>query len=156
MFYNHISPHILISYTFTSAYSVSLLLLKIKHSFFQESLDNNKSLGVTIYRCQVQAIIKERKTFEVFKLIYFKKLPIKKVLIKLRVLSDASVLSKCWFYEQALQKVLIELSPGVIKVCLIYPFLFPNIFFLPTVAKWLKWMESAYYSRSWWIKKNIL
>ena len=57
---------------------------------------------------------KKRKTFEVFKLIYFKKLLIKKVLIKLRVLSDASVLIiKCWFYKQAPQKVLIELSPGV-------------------------------------------
>jgi hypothetical protein len=33
-------------------------------------------MGVTIYRCQIQAIIK---------------LPIKKVLIKLRVLSDDSV-----------------------------------------------------------------
>ena len=51
--------------------------------------------------------------FEIFKLIYFKKLPIKKVLIKLRVLSDASVLIKCWFNKQAPQKVLIELSPGV-------------------------------------------
>ena len=56
---------------------------------------------------------KKRKMFEVFKLIYFKKLPIKKVLIKLRVLSDASVLINCWFYKQAPQKVLIELSPGV-------------------------------------------
>jgi hypothetical protein len=36
-----------------------------------------------------------------------------KVLIKLRVLSDASVLIKCWFNKQAPQKVLIELSPGV-------------------------------------------
>ena len=34
-------------------------------------------------------------------------------LMKLRVLSDASVLLKCWFYKQAPQKVLIELSPGV-------------------------------------------
>ena len=51
--------------------------------------------------------------FEIFKLIYFKKLPIKKVLIKLRVLSDASVLIKCWFNKQAPQKVLIELSPGM-------------------------------------------
>ena len=49
--------------------------------------------------------------FEIFKLIYFKKL--KKVLIKLRVLSDASVLIKYWFNKQAPQKVLIELSPGV-------------------------------------------
>ena len=71
-----------------SAYNVSLLLLKIEHSFFQESIDNKKSIGVTIYRCQIQAIIKKRKTFEVFKLIYFKKLPIKKVLIKLRVLTQ--------------------------------------------------------------------
>ena len=63
-----------------------------------------------------QAIIKKRKTFEVFKLIYLKKLPIKKVLIKLRVLSDDSVLIKCWFNKQAPQKVLIELSPGVISV----------------------------------------
>ena len=96
-----------------SAYNVSLLVLKIKHSFFQEFIDNNKSIGVTIYRCQIQSIIKKRKTFEVVKLIYFKKLPIKKVLTKLRVLSDASVLLKCWIYIQAPQKVLIELSPGV-------------------------------------------
>ena len=54
-----------------------------------------------------------KETQDVFKLIYFKKLPIKKVLIKLRVLSDASVLIKCWFDKQAPQKVLIELSPGV-------------------------------------------
>ena len=53
-------------------------------------IDNNKSIGVTIYRCQIQAIIKKCKTFEVFKLIYFKKVPIKKVLIKLWVLSDTS------------------------------------------------------------------
>ena len=51
--------------------------------------------------------------FEIFKPIYFKKLPIKKVLLKLRVLSDASVLLKCRFKKQAPQKVLIELSPGV-------------------------------------------
>ena len=51
--------------------------------------------------------------FEIFKLIYFKKPPIKKVLIKLRVHSDASVLIKCWFNKQAPQKVLIESSPGV-------------------------------------------
>ena len=70
-------------------------------------------MGVTIYRCQIQAIIKKNKMFEVFKLIYFKKLPIKKVLIKLRVLSDASVFIKCWFNKQALHKVLIEFSPGV-------------------------------------------
>ena len=70
-------------------------------------------MGVTIYRCQIQAIIKKRKTPEVFKLIYFKKLPIKKVLIKLRVLSDDSVLIKCWFNKKAPQKVLVELSPGV-------------------------------------------
>ena len=37
----------------------------IEHSFFQESIDNNKSIGVTIYRCQIQAIIKKRKTFKV-------------------------------------------------------------------------------------------
>ena len=80
---------------------VSLLLLKIEHSF-QESIDNNKSIGIIIYRCQIQANIKKRKTFEVFKLIYFIKPPIKKVLIKLMVLSDASILFK----------VLIELSPG--------------------------------------------
>ena len=80
-----------------SAYNVSLLLLKIEHSFFQESIDNNKSIGVTIYRCQIQAIIKKRKTFEVFKLIYLKKPPIKKVLIKPRILTDNSVLMKCWF-----------------------------------------------------------
>ena len=48
---------------------------------------------------------KETQTFEVFKLIYFKKPPIKTVLIKLRVLSDASGLLKCWFYKQAQQKV---------------------------------------------------
>ena len=102
-----------------SSYNVSLLLLKIEHSFFQESIDNNKSIGVTIYRCQIQAIIKKRKTFEVFKLIYFKKLPIKKVLMKLRVISDASVLLKCWFYKQAPQKVLIELSPGVLQLTIV-------------------------------------
>ena len=96
-----------------SPYNVSLLLLKIEHSFLQESIDNNKSIGVTIYRCQIQAIIKKCKTFDVFKLIYFKKFPIKKVLIKLRVLSDTSVLIKCWFYKQTPQKVLIELNPGV-------------------------------------------
>ena len=72
--------------------------------FFQESIDNNKSIGVTIYRCQIQAIIKKHKTFEVFKLIYFKNLPIKKVLLKLRVLSDASVFIKCWFNKQAQKK----------------------------------------------------
>ena len=95
------------------AYNVSLLLLKIEHSFFQESIDNNKSIEYTIYRFQIQAVIKKRKTFEVFKLIYFKKPSIKKVLIKLRVLRDASVLLKCCFFKQAPQKVLIELSPGV-------------------------------------------
>ena len=42
--------------------------------------------------------------------IYFKKLLIKKVLIKLRVLSDDSVLIKCRFNKQAPQKVLIELN----------------------------------------------
>ena len=73
----------------------------------------------TIYRCQIQAIIKNCKTFEVFKPTYFKKLPIKKVLIKLRVLSDSSVLLKCWFYKQAQQKVLIKLSPGVCSYNLI-------------------------------------
>ena len=76
-------------------------------------IDNNKSMGVTIYRFKIQAIVNKRKTFEVFKLIYFKKLTIKKVLMKLRVLSDASVLKKCWFNKQAPQEVLIELSPGV-------------------------------------------
>ena len=50
---------------------------------------------------------------DVFKLISLKKAPIKKVLIKLRVISDDSVLIKCWFNKQAPQKVLIELSPGV-------------------------------------------
>jgi hypothetical protein len=94
-----------------STYNVSLLLLKIEHSFFQESIDNNISMGVTIYRCQIQTIIKKRKMFEIFKLIYFKKLPIKKVLMKLRVRSDDSVLIKCRFNKQAQQKVLIELSP---------------------------------------------
>ena len=44
---------------------------------------------------------KETQTFEVFTLIYFKKLPIKKN----RVLSDASVLIKCWFYKQAPQSL---------------------------------------------------
>ena len=47
---------------------------------FQEYIDNNKSIGVTIYRCQIQATIK--------------------------------------FYKQAPQKVLIELSPGVITSCM--------------------------------------
>ena len=81
-----------------SAYNVSLLLLKIEHSFFQESIDNNKSIGVTIYRCQIQAIIKKRKTFEVFKLIYLKKPPIKKVLIKPRIL---------WFNELCFNEMLV-------------------------------------------------
>ena len=108
-----------------SAYIVFLLPLKIEHSFSQESIVNNKSIGVTIYRCQIQTIIKKRKTFEVFKLIYFKKLPIKKVLIKLKVLSDASVLIKCSFFKQAPQKVLIELSPGVLYiVCKVYTTLY--------------------------------
>jgi hypothetical protein len=75
-------------------------------------------MGVTIYRCQIQAIIKKRETFEVGRLIYFKKLLIKKVLLKLWVLSDASVLLKCWFYKQAPQKGLIELSPGVKRLYL--------------------------------------
>ena len=54
---------------------------------------------------------------DVFKLIYFKKLPIKKCLIKLRdrVLIDDSVLKKFWFNKQAPQKVLIKLSFGVSK-----------------------------------------
>ena len=73
--------------------------------FFQKTIDNNKSIEVTIYRCQIQAIKKKRLTFEVFKLIYFKKPPIKKVLIKLSVLSDASVLLKSCFFKQAPQKV---------------------------------------------------
>ena len=68
-------------------------------------------MGVIMYRCQIQAIIKKRKTFEDFKLIYFKKLPIKKVLIKLRILSDDSVLIKCWFNKQAPQKVLDRVKP---------------------------------------------
>ena len=38
-----------------STYNVSLLLLKIEHSFFQESIDNNKSIGVTIPICQRNA-----------------------------------------------------------------------------------------------------
>ena len=88
-------------------------VFKIENFFFQESIDNNKSMWVTIYKCQIQTIIKKRKMFEVFKLTYFKKLFIKKVLIKLRVLSDDSVLIKCWLDKQAPQKVLIELSPGV-------------------------------------------
>jgi hypothetical protein len=71
-------------------------------------------MGVTIYRYKIQTIIKKRKTFEVFKQIYFKKHPNKKVLIKLRVLSDAFVLIKCWFNKQASQKVLIEFSLGVL------------------------------------------
>ena len=40
-----------------SVHNVSLLLLKIEHSFFQESIDNNKSIGVTVYRCQIQALL---------------------------------------------------------------------------------------------------
>ena len=95
---------------------ITLKVFKIENFFLQESIDNNKSIGVTIYRCQIQAIPKKRKTFEVFKLIYFKKLPIKKVLIRLRVLSDDFVLIKCWFNKQAPQKVLIELSPGVFSI----------------------------------------
>ena len=47
---------------------------------------------------------KETQDDEVFKLIYFKKPPINKVLMKLRVISDASVLLKCWFYKQDPQK----------------------------------------------------
>ena len=72
-----------------------------RNSFFQESIDNNKSIEVTKYKFQIQAIIKKRKTFEVFKLIYFKKPTIKKFLLKLRVLSDASVFIKYCFYKQA-------------------------------------------------------
>ena len=136
-----------------SSYNVSLLLLKIDHSFFQESIDNNKSIGVTIYRCQIQAIIKKRKTFEVFKLIYIKKPPIKKVLMKLRVISDASVLLKCWFYKQAPQKVLIELSPGVIGVIkmiymknysyfiLLMLFFLKNFLSLPTLTTYQLYYE---------------
>ena len=77
-------------------------------------------MGVTIYRCQIQATIMKNTTDEVFKFIYFKKLPIKKALIKLRVLSDASVFIKWWFNKQPSQKVLIELSPGV---CIFYDFI---------------------------------
>jgi hypothetical protein len=43
----------------------------------------------------------------------FQKAPDQK--IKLRVLSDASVLIKCWFNKQTPQKVLIELSPGLVR-----------------------------------------
>ena len=83
--------------------------------FFQESIDNNKSIRVTIYTTAMSnsGNYKKHKTFEVSKLIYFKKPPLKKVLTKLRVLSDTSLLLKCWFYKKAPQKVLIELSPGV-------------------------------------------
>ena len=51
--------------------------------------------------------------YEMFKLIYLKKPPIKIVLIKLRVLDDDSVFIKCWFDKQVPQKVLIELNSGV-------------------------------------------
>ena len=61
-------------------------------------------MGVTIYRCQIQAIIKKRETFEVFKLNYFEKLPIKKVLRKLRVLSDDSALIKFGFINKLHKK----------------------------------------------------
>ena len=54
---------------------------------------------------------KETQDVWSFQTDLFQKLPI---IIKLRVHSDASVLIKCWFYKQALQKVLIELSPGVL------------------------------------------
>ena len=63
---------------------------------------------VTIYRIHIQAIKKKRKTSEVFKIIYFKKPQIKKVLTKLRVLSDTSFLLKCWFYKQTPQKVIVS------------------------------------------------
>ena len=36
----------------------------------EKSIDINKSIGVTIYNCQIQAIIKKRKTFEVMPLFY--------------------------------------------------------------------------------------
>ena len=75
-----------------------------KTFLFQESIDNNKSMGVTIYKFQIQAIIKKHKTFEVFKLIYFKKSPITKFLIKLRVLSDASVLINVGFINKLNKK----------------------------------------------------
>ena len=78
-------------------------------------------MGVTTYRCQIQTIIKKRKMFEIFELIYFKKPTIKKVLIKLRVLSDDCISIKRWFNKQAPQKVLIELSPGVGRIIRLQP-----------------------------------
>ena len=87
---------------------------------------------------------KETKIFEIFKLIYFKKPTIKKVLIKLRVLSDASVLIKCWFNKQAPQKVLIELSPGVNYITFFTKYFKKDIYFkksnsnMITVTRWLQ------------------
>jgi hypothetical protein len=56
--------------------------------------------------------------------------------MKLRVISDASVLLKCWFYKQAPQKVLIELSPGV--KCLYQSFLVYKYFLFLCVRLWFK------------------
>ena len=58
---------------------------------------------------------KETQDVRSFQTDLFQKAPDKNVLIKLRVLSDASVLSKWCFYKQAPQKVLIKLSPGVVS-----------------------------------------
>ena len=58
---------------------------------------------------------KERQDVLNFQTDLFQKAPDQKVLIKLRVLSDDSVLIKCWSNKQALQKVLIEFSPGVVS-----------------------------------------
>ena len=56
---------------------------------------------------------KETQDVSNFQTDFFQKASIKNIPIKLKGLSDASVLLKCCFFEQALQKVLIELSPDV-------------------------------------------
>ena len=56
---------------------------------------------------------KETQDVWSFQTDLFQKAPDQKSSNKARVLSDTSVLLKCWFYKQAPQKVLIELSPGV-------------------------------------------
>ena len=43
---------------------ITLKVFKIQFFFFQELIDNNKSIGVTIYRCQIQAIIKNARYLE--------------------------------------------------------------------------------------------
>ena len=55
-----------------SAYNVSLLLLKIEHSFFQESIDNNKSMGFTM---SISGSYKETQDVWSFQTDLFQKAP---------------------------------------------------------------------------------